>query len=200
MKEILNVYIVPIGVLLTFIATSLNIYYTRKNLKTSKYIDTITSERIKWLSAIRTDISELVSLISITLNFYAEEIENIESQNPNENYIDDINYQYHLHYFDSLTKNSFNEAEKVSYSDITKRLYVLKLRFNPKEDIVTLDIIQHFIDFYKNEYKSTLDIEQAEGKIKELINNIQIMLKNEWDKVKYESTGKNTNHLKAKSN
>jgi hypothetical protein len=51
--------IIPIGILITLIATILtfivgivNIIYTRKNLTTSKFIEVITSERIKWLKVL----------------------------------------------------------------------------------------------------------------------------------------------------
>lgn len=100
MKEIFNYYLLPSGVLLTFIATTVNIYYTRKNLKTTKYIDTITSERIKWLSIIREEITHLVSIISETLILHKRIIEDTESQNPSEKYMNDVNYEYQRHYFD----------------------------------------------------------------------------------------------------
>lgn len=190
MKEILNSYILPSGVLFTFIATCINIYFTRQTSKTAKYIDTITSERIKWLSLIRNEISELIATISETLIYYKEEIDEIESQNPDENYITDINYKYQLHYFDTLTRNSLTFKENVSYEDITKRLYILKLRFNPTEDFETLNLIQYFINYYKSEYKSKSDIEEAYEKINKLVVNIQSLLKNEWEKVKKESKGK----------
>ena len=190
MKEFLNDYILPSGILFTFIATCINIYYTRENSKKSKYIDTITTERIKWLGVIRTEISELITIISETLIYYENEIDEIESQNPDESYINDTNYKYQLHYFDSLTKNSLKFKSQIEYDDITKRLYILKLRFNPIEDIQTLSLIQFFIDYYKNEYKSKSDIDDANKKIDELVTNIQTLLKDEWEKVKKESKGK----------
>lgn len=190
MKDFFNTYILPSGVLLTFVATCINIYYTRQNSKKAKYIDTITSERIKWLSTIRTDISELIAVISETLIFYKYEIDQIESQNPDENYIADTNYKYQLHYFDSTTKNSLKFKEQVEYETIAKKLYILQLRFNPTEDYGTLNLIRFFIDFYKSEYKSKSDIEEADKTINELVINIQSMLKSEWEKVKRESKGK----------
>lgn len=188
-KDFFNTYILPSGVILTFVATCINIYYTRQNSKKGKYIDTITSERIKWLSIIRTDISDLIAVISETLIFYKYEIDQIESQNPDESYIADTNYKYQLHYFDSITKNSLKFKEQVEYETIVKKLYILQLRFNPIEDSGTLNLIRFFIDFYKSEYKSKSDIEEANKVINDLVIDIQSLLKKEWEKVKRESKG-----------
>ncbi len=189
MKEILNEYIVPSGILLTFIATCINIYFTRKNLKTTKYIDVITTERIKWLSIIRKEVSELISLITETLIFYENELDDIESQNPSDDYINDQNYKYQKHYFDSLTKNALIINEKISFRELNTRLNLLKLRFNPNEDIQIISILDNFITFYKSEYKTKQDLDKANSELKLLFSNIQKMLKNEWEKVKSESKG-----------
>lgn len=190
MKEFFSTYILPSGVLFTFIATCVNIYYTRQSSKKSKYIDTITSERIKWLSLIRNEISEIISIISETLIFYSEEINNIESQNPDENYIADTNYKFQIHYFDSQTRKPLKFKDHVEYENIIKRLYILKLRFNPLEDQDILYIIQYFIKFYNIEFKSKADITEAQLEIENLVKNTQSLLKNEWEKVKSESEGK----------
>lgn len=190
MKEILNDYILPSGVLLTFIAATVNIYYTRKNLKTTKYIDTITSERIKWLSIIREEITHLISIISETLILHKRSIEDVESQNPSENYKNDINYEYQKHYFDSLNANSLTFKDKIDFQEIIKKLYILKLRFNPKEDLEILNSIQYFIDFYIQKYISENDIKNAKKQINSLSDQTQILLKKEWEKVKLETKGK----------
>lgn len=115
MKEILNDYILPSGVLLTFIAATVSIYYTRKNIKTTKYIDTITSERIKLLSIIREEITHLVSLIYESLIPNKRIVEDIKSQNPSEKYINDISCEYQKHYFNSLNANSLRFKEKIDF-------------------------------------------------------------------------------------
>ena len=189
MKEILNDYILPSGVLLTFIAATVNIYYTRKNLKTTKYIDTITSERIKWLSIIREEITHLVSLISESLILHKRIIEDIESQNPSEQYINDINYEYQKHYFNSVNANSLRFKDKIDFQEIIKKLYLLKLRFNPKEDLEILNSIKYFINFYNQKYVSDNDVKEAKIQIENLSNQTQMLLKKEWEKVKLETKG-----------
>ena len=189
MKEILNDYILPSGVLLTFIVATINIYYTRKNLKTTKYIDTITSERIKWLSLIREEITNLISVISETLIIHKKVIEEIESANPSQKYRDEVNYEYQKHYFDSLNENSLKFQNKTNFQEIIKKLYLIKLRFNPNEDIGILSSIEFFINFYKLKYISTTDIEKAQSNLKILSEQTQMVLKKEWEKVKLETKG-----------
>lgn len=195
MEEILNKYIVPSGVLLTFIATTINIYFTRKNLKTTKYIDTITSERIKWLSHIREEVTLIISIISETLILHNQIIEDIESQNPNEKYENSESYEYQKHYFDSPSKNVLIINERINYQEIIKKLYLLKLRFNVLEDLEILKLIESFIDFYSQKYVSKKyvskkDVEEMHKNIECFTSETQILLKKEWEKVKTEAKGK----------
>ena len=60
--------ILSTSILTGLIASALTVWFTRKNLKTTKYIDTITSERIKWIQIVRNDFNELISSILIHVN------------------------------------------------------------------------------------------------------------------------------------
>ena len=121
MKEILTDYILPSGVLLTFIAATINIYYTRKN--------------------------------------------------------------------NSVNANSLRFKDKIDFQEIIKKLYLLKLRFNPKEDLKILNSIKYFIDFYNQKYVSNNDVKEARIQIENLSNQTQMLLKKEWGKVKLETKG-----------
>lgn len=189
MGEIIKEYVVPIGVFSTLLATFFNIYYTRKNLKTSKYIDVVTTERIKWLSIIRSEVSELISIISETLIIFNNEIESIESQNLSEDYVNSQNHSYQIHSLDALTKNALVIKDKVDYRELNTKLNLLKLRFNPHEDVTIISKINYFIAFYKNEYTESKDVDKANLELQLLVENIQKMLKNEWEKIKKESRG-----------
>lgn len=179
-----------LGILSTFIVTLFGHLYTRKNIKTSKYIGVITAERIKWLSTIRNEVSEIVSLITDTLIIYQDEIKNKEIYNPiNKNIYDDKD-DYQKYYFDSITTNAFKKKGKIELKTLTNKLILLKLRFNPKEDLQILEIIDFFLDFYQLKYKTEKDLETAFEKSDLLINNIQSMLKIEWERVKKETKEK----------
>ncbi|MGB0879346.1 MAG: hypothetical protein ACPGTO_02130 [Polaribacter sp.] len=181
--------VILVGVFSTLSATLYNIYSTRRNLKTSKYIDVVTTERIKWLATIRNEVAEITSLMKGTLGFYEQEIENIEHRNPSQATMDNANYEYQRHHYDSLTENAFIGNEKTTIKNLISRLIILKLRFNPDDDLSTLKLIDYFIEFYQTKYKSSVDLKKASEQIELFISEIQKMLKREWEKVKTESKG-----------
>jgi len=191
LKELL-----PIGVILTFLGTLITIYNTRKNLTTTKYVDTITSERIKWLSIIRDEVTELVSKISMTLKIYEKEIKEKELER-NDFQIkpeDETDNQLKL-YYEADPAHGLKETEyNWSANDFLKKLYLLKLRINPQEDSKISTIIDFFVSLYMdNNSISSSQISVAKNKLNLLIDETQILIKNEWEKVKNESKGKIAN-------
>lgn len=179
---------------LTGLITSLiTIWYTRKNLKTTKYIETITTERIKWIQVVRTDLTELVSSIMIHLRNtdYLNELTTEKEQRDYANYVvsrDPDSYSNdELSDYADLTRNiaqTENALNKVlTRSEIVNKATLLKLRFNPIED---RDIISHLnliIENFADYSKQTKDIQIN---ITELTDKSQQVLKREWDKVKGE--------------
>jgi|SRR5690554_4316072 len=181
--------VILITVILTFLGTLLNIYYTRKNIRTAKYIETISVERIKWLSIIRKDISDIISSISETLVNLKKEIELIDAQEPSETNRNSVTLDYQRNYFNARTENALIFNNKTSFVILIGKLIIFKLRLNHKEDKEIIRIIDYFIEFYHLEYQSNTDIEKAKIEIKNLTESIQVMLKQEWEKVKKESKG-----------
>lgn len=51
-----------VGLIFTFLLGIINWRSNRRNLETTKFIDTITAERIKWLEKLRQDISKFAGL------------------------------------------------------------------------------------------------------------------------------------------
>jgi len=177
-----------IVVISTFIGTMISIYFTRRNLKTTKYIETITSERIKWINITRNEIAEIISNIHLSLCKYYQDIDD-KFYDPTyhilvaENNID----------FASKTSVVFGKEEKAwSLYDFLNKLYLFKLRLNPNEDSQIINILDYFIGFYtKTEDKTAEDIKDAKKNIDTFIEITQVLLKQEWDKVKLESMGVN---------
>lgn len=179
---------------LTGLITSLiTIQYNRKNLKTTKYIDTITTERIKWIQLVRIDLTELVSSILIHLKNtdYLNELTNEKERSDYSNYVvsrePDSYSDDELQEYSDLTKNIVNTGNALkkvlTRSEIVNKAILLKLRFNPNED---LDIINHLnliIENFADYSKQTKDIQIN---ITELIDKSQQVIKREWDKVKGE--------------
>jgi len=86
-----------------------------------------------------------------------------------------------------LQKNIENaqiDFKKVlSRSEIVNKAILLKLRFNPYEDMDIINQLNIVIDNYADYSKKTKDIMID---INELTNKSQQVLKREWDKVKHE--------------
>jgi hypothetical protein len=182
MTEIIQKYIVPIGVILTFIASILTIYFTRKNLKTSKFIDTITSERIKWIEKVRLEISEIYAELQEYLKLkyllFSNEVKVNESQD-----IENI-----LSQIDKLKDNSAisRDLERISKADLIKKLQLLKLRLNPIEDTEMISILDSYISLLLIG-GSVEKFEEGWNMLSRLVELTQKMLKNEWEKVKKET-------------
>jgi len=175
------------------IAAILTVWFTRKNLKTTKYIDTITNERIKWIQIVRADLTELVSalLIHYKNTEYLNDMINEKEQQDYTNYVisrePDSYENEELRDYSELQKNIENaqiDFKKVlSRSEIVNKAILLKLRFNPYEDMDIINQLNIVIDNYADYSKKTKDIMID---INELTNKSQQVLKREWDKVKHE--------------
>ena len=214
MNEFLTT-ILPISVVLTFFGTMATIYYTRRNIKTMKYIDTITSERIKWLEIIRSEITIIIENIHFTLEVYSRDIsvkdaniydeinallqdehqKSIDSNPPEEDIIVNVSnielLEDERKDLTFLTSSALMKKENIwSSSDFVKHLSLFKLRLNPEEDKGIIQILNYFIKFYtEEERKSASEIVEAKKNVEKLIVQTQRLLKNEWDKVKKESKG-----------
>lgn len=191
LKEIL-----PIGVLFTFIGTLITLYYTRRNLKTTKYIDTIISERIKWIGKLREDLSLLTSWINIFIS--------------NKKYLNELSADYEeLDFQESMTnphgdepwptiiKDMSDNKEKqdslmrelggVSRQKIIEKIYLIKLRLNPKDDSRAIELLDSLLENFTS---PKFDCKKHDSIIKELHEFVvlsQQILKDEWDKVKNET-------------
>lgn len=155
----------------SMVAALISQFFARKNLKTSQYIDVITSERIKWIGNVRDDITILVSSVIIHIrNAYRIDPDFIESQKEDYKKIDE------------------GLKSILSKSEIVTKAILLKLKLNPVEDgdiILLLDeIILLFTPIaYNIADSSGVDSEK-------LISLCQAMLKREWEKVKDETREK----------
>lgn len=111
MNELLK-EILPIGVIFTFFGTIITIYYTRRNLKTTKYIDTITSERIKWLDIIRNEITTIITNIHFTLKIYSDNIQDRESEIKNYEEDHEAQQDAQSRYFDTTTSSALRKKKR----------------------------------------------------------------------------------------
>ncbi len=148
--------------------------YSRRNLKSSQYIDVITSERIKWIGNVRDDITALVSSVMIHIgNAYHEDTES------------GINLRETYDRIDTGLKSVLGKSE------IVTKAVLLKLKLNPAEDGDIIGILDVIIDLFT---PITYNIANSncweEIDREKLINLCQAMLKREWERVKDETRKK----------
>ena len=167
-----NMFIPIISIIFSGITSAFvaNIY-GRRNLKSSQYINVIASERIKWISNVRDDITILVSSVMIHIdNAYREDADSGINQR------------------EVYDKIDMGVKSVLSKSEIVTKAVLLKLKLNPAEDndIICIldDIILLFTPIAYNIANS------SEINCGNLINLCQAMLKREWEKVKDETRKK----------
>lgn len=182
LADFLKNYVVPIGVIITFIGTLFTIYYTRKNTTHTKYIDTVTSERIKWMGKLREYISEYIAIVRLIKGFQIE--------------------------FNNMSFQERSQKEDEIYdekTELTREIVALeckiRLLLNPEgeRDQKIFNLIHPLTEKYKEVYNPDLTDVDRRNKIKdeytlimeknykELISEVQLYLKEEWERVKLET-------------
>ena len=184
-----------ITVVLSTFAALFAVLITRKNLRTSKYIDIVTTERIKWIECVRNDFSLLISSILIIreneakyheIKFEAERIGYVRNIT-NRDYLEDdeLSSDYDT---DKLLSNMNLLLKKcLTPAEVVLKSTQLQLKLNPNEDsgvIKSLELISN--EFSKASFKK----EDSKIQLEQLINSVQSLLKREWKRVKDEVVNK----------
>lgn len=166
-----------IGVLITFLVSSISLYISVKNSKSTQYIDSVTKNRVEWIQELRTKISKFIAKTNIYNNAYYTN--------------DSIKSGLHL----SECQQLYCEIELLlNYCDEKDREIV----------VLCKSILISFRDCYDKALSCKTDehgffienddlkklITDVENNIMELTKKVQIYLKSEWNRVKYESKGK----------
>jgi len=177
--------------LLTFGGTMYNIICTSKNLKTAKYIDTITTHSIKRTDYIRKEVADITTNIDFSLNTMSKVIDDKTSEH--RDLSNDPEYQSKLQWNSYAVYASIAfkpETTNLSISDLVYKFNHFMLGLNPNEDNGMINVINYFIKFYTDgELKFDKDIKDAKEKVILLNVQFQKLFKNEWEKVENESYG-----------
>lgn len=166
--------------ILTFIGVVITVYFTRKNAKSTKYIDTITSERIKWIEKIRFEVADLNSIFLTIIKNHHFIIDLEANPEGKKNIITSV---------DTLRQTSQlnNEISNFSKTDILRKINTIRLRLNPVEDEKILNCLNDLMTFILGQERTTANISNAWETNFTLITLTQKMLKEEWEKVKVEA-------------
>ena len=148
MKDIFYV----IGIILTFLIGVWNIFINYRQSRRTGFINTVTSERVKWIEKLRQNISAFCGL---TYSLCCTQLEG----NPEENEI---------------------------LREVDKLRHLIRLQLNPdpnsKHERKIEELIEKIPELTdisrRNDLRNSLD---------ELVKTSQLLLKEEWEKVKAES-------------
>lgn len=166
-----------IGVLITFIVSFFSLYFSIRNNKAVHYVNSITKSRIEWIQHLRDKVAEFIANTNIYNNAYY--------------------------------KNNFEKSgEHLSKCQQLCSEISLLLNYSDEKDQKIIDlsrtILESFREYYDSihnckvdnngyfvESKRTKQLKKdVEDNIKILTKQVQIYLKAEWNRVKYESQGK----------
>lgn len=168
-------------------------YYGRKNLKTSQYINIITSERIKWIENVRGEFAILISSVMLYVLNSHRVIKEKEFQVTQElvDAVDDEQLdQMYVEFEKKKVISNIVEKEIVGAlckREIVEKSILLKMKLNPQEDIEIISILNEIIDVFSN---VTSDVNFQRIRYEALVHECQNMFKREWDKVKEETKKK----------
>lgn len=172
--------IISFGAMIVSLAA---VFYTRINIKTQKYIETITTQRIKWIETLRCDLSEvitgmlLLSFCKTSATDYWEYVENVgfedfEGQVSGDEFIARI--------------NALNESLKLKVNriDLIQKIDLSILRLNAKGDANLIEMLDNLRNCILHE---KYDKDKDQENIMEIRKEVAATLKREWEKVKQET-------------
>ncbi|MEO5954252.1 MAG: hypothetical protein ABIR36_00955 [Nitrospiraceae bacterium] len=139
-----------LGIVLTFAVGVWNLVLTYRNTRRTNFINTVTSQRVKWIEQLRQDISTFCGLT------YTWSASNMEGKP--------------------------QEFEMVR--DIDRLRHVIRLRLNPRgTHDGRIESLLEEIPQYTDPSQSA----KLAAALKELTTTTQLLLKEEWEKVKKEA-------------
>lgn len=202
--EILKEFI-PFGVALTFITSLVSVHYTRKNMKTTKYIETITTERIKWLDTIRDEVSSITTEIALIITKTNQLLDILDERSMYVHVLSDSkpNAAEVLEKMDKL-KTKAKDVQKEIYEsgrkrNLIKSISILSLRLNYIEDELIIKKLDDTKDILSKQSYDRDDLKVLDRFIEEIVVDFRKILKSEWDKVHDEVIKGKSTKIKKKS-
>ncbi len=167
-----------IAIIVSFYAVK----YSRRNLKTQKYIETITVQRISWIESLRKDLSDVVSGLNM-LGFCDSQFRAFDEFIENVGFDDRESEESAYAYRDNLKKLKSKLDSELTRIDLVKKIDLSILRLNQKDDLKLINKLEEIKKYILHEnYDKCIE----DGYIKELKMQIAETLKMEWEKVKLE--------------
>lgn len=175
-----------IGILLTLCISFISLWLTVRNNKSIQYMDSVTKNRVEWIDKLRSSISEFLALLDTQdLTDTIIEVDDFAKYPFGDN-LHKLNQlgteiKLMLNFSDDFDRRMMQQIELIILS--YKNLLVC-IQSNILENKQNSDAI--FVPTEK-----VLEKQQViETLSNDLLSDMQIYLKSEWNRVKYESNGK----------
>lgn len=164
-------------ILLTFVVSVFSLIMSVRNNKAVHYVNSITKSRIEWIQDLRDTIAEFISKTNIHNNaYYKEEYEKTgEHLSTCQKYCSKIN----------LLLNCCDEKDKEIVEICNS---ILESYSNYCDEVHGCEVNSD--GYFNNTPIMDLCVEEVGNRIDLLSQKVEIYLKSEWNRVKYESRGK----------
>ncbi len=150
--DIMKDLIYEVGIILTLIIGFWNILMNYRQSRRTVFINTVTSERVKWIETLRQNIS---SFCGLTYNWCCSNLQN-------------------------------KPEESEVLKEIDKLRHLIRLQLNPDPESKLERTIEDLIETIPELTHISKRIE-LKNSLNDLIKTTQLLLKEEWEKVKAES-------------
>lgn len=165
------------GIIITVVVSIITLLYSIKNNKSVQYMDAVTKSRIDWIQKLRDLVSEFIAKTNVYNNAYYRKNFDKSGEHLSECQNLCSSIKLLLNCCDQRDKNIATLCELIlkehrMYTDTIHNLNVDKSGYFIESD------------------KSKKLKKSIEDNISELTKQVQIYLKAEWNRVKYESNGK----------
>lgn len=166
-----------IGVLVTAVMSGFSLYFSIRNNKAVHYVNSITKSRIEWIQKLRTVVAEFIAKTNVYNNVYykgdwwkmGEQLSECQKLNS------EI----------KLLLNCCDKRDKRICSLVDN---ILEKHRKYCDEVQNMDTDSYGYFIESNDIRGIkYDIERE---IASLIKEVHIYLKSEWNRVKYESKGK----------
>lgn len=192
MDEILQFFkdnkdaVTAIGIIFTFIISLVSLWFTVRNNKAVHYVNSVTKNRVDWIDKLRKNMAEFISLLDtqdLTDTFI--ELDDFIKIPIGENLkrLNQIGSEIKLmmNFSDSFDRKIMNQ---ISLIIVQYKNFYIKIQQSILDNKKNGEAI-----FVPNQ--EIIELQQEIDQSSELLlSNMQVYLKSEWNRVKYESRGK----------
>lgn len=168
--------ITSFGILITFIVSAISLYMSIRNNKAVHYVNSITKSRMDWINQLRESVSEFIANTNIHNNAYYQK----EYEKSGEH----LSKCQKLCTKIKLLLNYCDDKDK-EFVELIDRILDSFRGYCDEVHNCELDEQDYFIE----SSNMIVNKNNVEANIKILTEKIQIYLKSEWNRVKYESMG-----------